>query len=1025
MDSKIRKRSEAAAAGVVLLSAWMTTGGAKAECTTPGVAASCSGSITTAVTVYDAAAATATPASGSNAYTPANPAFPARGYNPNPPTAIITLDATANRTLVTNTQAGLADRGMIAANFSNAENPAVNNVVINNAGWLSLTTSQLSAGRLHVVVADSQVNRFTVNNTGTLAATQNVFSTFDPARLTVSTGATATARYNGTNLAIISALYSDDNTNSFVLNNRAGGTVSATGHFAAAYYGRAATIIANSGIIANTDWTAASRFYDGHWAIAVFAGAEFRTVAGSNPDTPLYAFDSNGNVTVSETKTLNLTNTAGGVIKGDILALDTNPLTTAAGRASGQAFPLTGSGSNSGPRDSVIANAGLIQDNLYLGSGAHNVTNSGTISGKIEVDQSASRGSFTKGIAGTAAGTFSSSGTGTDAGGRACPAAGTNTTDPLCAATTAQAASFSGARNFRLVNSGRLDGDITIIDQRGASNTILLRGTGFSGNVVARNGIGSNALTLDGVTSLASVVNFGMLDLMKSQVTVSSVNGVQLVDNAVLRTTIYGPGGTAAAPSTNLGNISGRLAFAGTGTIAPRLQGIVRDGDVYRVATSVSTAPLNVDFSGALVSFNADSTTGALLLKANVRSPASIAGLSPSSLAALDHLVGYRGGNAQLQALGGAVQSLRSDNEVRRAGDQLRPFVNGAQIEVPLATAALLQGQIDNRLTAAAAGASPNARVASAFADDTDPLTSVLLAFAPTKARPTLKAPAVVPEPERTVWGSLIGTNISQREVGGVAGYAGKTGGLVAGIDQRIGSASRIGAAFGYAASAMDDKTAAGDSVGIQHYQGTVYGAYVQPSWYVSGSAGVALLDYTTTRRIGFAGFADSVSGSHKGWLTVGRAELGVPVKVDQAVLTPFAGVAFAHLDQQGYTEASAAGAALTIAKQTTNSVRSNLGLRSTIPLLVTSTYGFGLETLAAWRHEFGNTAQTVTAGFAGGAGTFFAAGPSPTRDTAELGAALKLIAFGDRQSLSLGYNAVVGSAYLEQSAVLKVRAEF
>ena len=36
------------------------------------------------------------------------------------------------------------------------------------------------------------------------------------------------------------------------------------------------------------------------------------------------------------------------------------------------------------------------------------------------------------------------------------------------------------------------------------------------------------------------------------------------ISNAVLRTTIYGPGGTAAAPSTNLGNISGRLAFAGT-----------------------------------------------------------------------------------------------------------------------------------------------------------------------------------------------------------------------------------------------------------------------------------------------------------------------------------------------------------------------------------------------------------------------------------------------------------------------------
>ncbi|MGC2774892.1 MAG: autotransporter domain-containing protein [Bradyrhizobium sp.] len=975
--------------------------------------------------MYDAAAATATPSNGGNGYTPANPAFPATGYNPNPPTAIITLDSTANRNLTTNTQTGLADRGMIAANFSNAEDPAVNNVIINNAGWLSLTTSQLSAGRLHVIVADSQVNKFTINNTGTLAVTQNFFGTFDPSKLTVSAGATASGRYNGTSLAVISALYSDDNTNSFILNNRAGGTVSATGNYAAAYYGRADTTITNSGTIANTSWTAASRFYDGHWAIAAFAGAEFETIAGSNPDSPLYKFDSSGNVTVAETKALTVTNNASGVIKGDILALDTNPLTTAAGLAAGSTFPLTGSGSNSGPRDSVIANAGLIQGNIYLGSGEHDVSNSGTIAGSISVDQSASRGSFTKGTAGTVEGTFSSSGTGNDANGNACPTAGTNTADPLCAATTSVAASFFGARTFNLVNTGTLGGDIAINDQDGATNTILLKGTGFSGNVVALNGLGSNSLTLDGVTSLASIVNFGMLDLMKSQVTVGGAAGVQLVDGAVLRTTIFGPGGAAAAPSTNIGNITGTVTFAGAGTIAPTLAGIVRNGDVYRIATSASATPLDVDFSSALVGFSADTSTGALLLNAAVRSPATIAGISPSSLAALNGLFGYGGNDAQVQALGGAVQSLGTDREVRNAGDQLRPFVNGAQVQVPLATASLFQGQIDNRLTAAAARPSANSRVSSAFAADTDALTSMLMAYGAVKARPALKAPAIAPEPERTVWGSLIGTNTSQHDVAGVAGYSGNTGGLVAGIDQRIDAAFRVGAAFGYATSAMDDRTAAGDAVGIQHYQGTVYGAYVQPSWYVNGSAGVALVDYTTTRRIAFAGFADTVSGGHKGWLTLARAEFGAPVKVDQAVLTPFAGVTFAHLDQQAYTETSAAGAALAIAKQTTNSIRSNLGFRSTVPLLVTATYGFGLETLAAWRHEFGNTAQTVTAGFTGGAGSFFAAGPSPERNMAELGAAFKLVAFGERQSISLGYNAVLGSQYLEQSAVLKVRAEF
>ncbi|GLH80533.1 hypothetical protein SSBR45G_54420 [Bradyrhizobium sp. SSBR45G] len=983
----------------------------------------CSGTITTAITAYDAAAATATPSNGGNSYTPANPAFPSTGYNPNPPTATITLDSTAVRNLTTNTQTGLADRGMIAANFSNDEDPAVNNVTINNAGWLSLTTSQLSAGRLHVIVADSQVNKFTVNNTGTLAVTQNFFGTFDPAKLSVSSGATASGRYNGTNLAIISALYSDDNTNSFVVNNRAGGTISATGNYAAAYYGRADTTIANSGTIANTSWTSASRFYDGHWAIAAFAGAEFDTIPGSNPDTPLYKFDSSGNVTVTETKALTLTNNTSGVIKGDILALDTNPLTTAAGLAAGSTFPLTGSGSNSGPRDSVISNAGLIQGNIYLGSGEHDVSNSGTIAGSISVDQSASRGSFAKATPGTIAGTYSSSGTGTDANGNACPTAGANTADPLCAASTNQAAIFFGARSFNLVNTGRLGGDIVINDQDGATNTILLKGTGFSGNVVAQNGLGANSLTLDGVASLASVVNFGTLDLMKSQVSVGA-GGVQLVDGAVLRTTIFGAGGSAAAPSANIGNIMGTVTFAGAGTIAPTLQGIVRNGDVYRVATSVSATQLDVDFTSALVGFTADTATGSLLLNASVRSPATIAGISPSTLAALNGLFGYTGGNMQVQALGGAVQSLGTDREVRNAGDQLRPLMNGAQVQVPLSTAALFQDQIDNRLTTAA-GPSANARVASAFAAETDPLASMLMAYGATKARPALKAPAIAPEPERTVWGSLIGTNASQRDVAGVAGYSGNTGGLVAGIDQRIDGAFRVGAAFGYATSSIDDRTAAGDAVGMQHYQGTVYGAYVQPSWYVNGSAGVALVDYTTTRRINFAGFTDTASGSHKGWLTLLRGEFGMPVKVDQAVLTPFAGVTYGRLDQQAYTEASAAGAALTVARQTTNSVRSNLGFRSTLPLLVTSTYGFGLETLAAWRHEFGNTAQNVTAAFAGGGATFVAAGPSPERNLAELGAALKLVAFGERQSISLGYNAVVGSKYLEQSAVLKVRAEF
>jgi outer membrane autotransporter protein len=141
--------------------------------------------------------------------------------------------------------------------------------------------------------------------------------------------------------------------------------------------------------------------------------------------------------------------------------------------------------------------------------------------------------------------------------------------------------------------------------------------------------------------------------------------------------------------------------------------------------------------------------------------------------------------------------------------------------------------------------------------------------------------------------------------------------------------------------------------------------------------------------------------------------------------LTPIASLTYARIDQQAYTETSAAGAALAVAKQATDSIRSGLGMRTAVPILTTSSYGLGIESQAVWRHEFGNTAQTVSAGFVGGSGAFVAVGPSVERNMAELGTALKLIAFRERQALSLGYNAVVGSKYLEQTATLKVRAEF
>ena len=635
---------------------------------------SCSGTLSTPITVYDAAAAFQ-PTLGGNAYTPANPAFPAAsnpnnpGYNPNPPTVMLNFDNTVSFVLTNPAAASLADKGLVAANFSNDENPAVNNVVIGNAGVIGLSTNQI-ASRLDTIVSDSQVNNFTVNNTGTISVTQTFpgFSAFSTSNLSVTssgTPATYAAKYSGGTLNDMAALYSDDNTNEFVVNNS--GMALATGNYATVYYGRADTTINNSGTLANTSWTASDTIGTGHWAIATWAGADFQTAPGTNPDSNVVVLN-NGNVTVLDTSATTITNSAKGVIKGDILVLDETPLVYAAGVASGATFPLAISGSNAGPRDSNIENFGLINGNFYLGSGTHVIDNAAgaTINGNITVDQSPSQASFATAVAGTVAGTYRSAG-GTDFQGNACPTAGSNTTNGGCAVTQNVLATYVGGQSFTLTNEGTLNGNITINDQPSSVNSITLTGTGFSGNVIALNGAGSSSLILIGVTNLASVQNFSALDLQTSQVTVPG--GVSLVDGATLATTVSGHGGTLLSPSTNIGTIFGTLSLGGATSIMPSIAYTVHSGDVFQVASTVSGGDISVDNTSALVNFTSNTSTGALLLKATVLDPSVVPGLSNAGLATLRSLLAYNGSNGALEGLGGAVR-ISSLGDVRSAGEQ-------------------------------------------------------------------------------------------------------------------------------------------------------------------------------------------------------------------------------------------------------------------------------------------------------------------------------------------------------------------
>ena len=588
-----------------------------------------------AISVYDASAGQYPLNNAGNGYTPTH-------WLMNPPTVTVNILSGTTFSFTNPLTAQLADKGIIGANFSNSENPAVNNWTLNNAGSINLITN-LFTSRLQTIISDSQVNQFTVNNTGTLSATQTYWSggtVFNSALLSNTAAGsppTNTAKYNGSTLNVISAVYTDDNTNALTLNNS--GTINATGNFTAGIYGRAGEQnLNNTGTIANTSWTPSDAFYQGHWSIANYGGAEFATVNGSNPDNPIYQISGSPGsyqVSIDQTGQTNITNTNTGTIKGDILVLDASPLTMAAALARGQTLPIANSGSNSGPRDSNISNDGLIQGNLYLGSGQHVLTNSGSIQGSINVDQSPSLGVFLRGTPGTVPGTFASN------GGSGCPAAGGNTTDPNCAQTTNVQAYFAGSRTLSLVDSGSITGSVNVTNTT-ADSQINIAATGIQGNLNVTGSATANQVTLRPYIASTQIVH----------------------NNSNF---------TIANSTTGSGNLLANRAF------------------LNDVASNSSTPLLNWTPS--------TNGSGNLVYTSVVPNANTLPGIGAAGANAINAVLAYTGANTSIGQLGNQLQSISSATAAAQTGDQLAPSTNNTNFETIFNVTNNLERIIDNHMT--------------------------------------------------------------------------------------------------------------------------------------------------------------------------------------------------------------------------------------------------------------------------------------------------------------------------------------
>jgi autotransporter-associated beta strand protein len=278
-------------------------------------------------------------------------------------------------------------------------------------------------------------------------------------------------------------------------------------------------------------------------------------------------------------------------------------------------------------------------------------------------------------------------------------------------------------------------------------------------------------------------------------------------------------------------------------------------------------------------------------------------------------------------------------------------------------------------------------------------------------------------------WASALGG------LGAVAGNGNSStltynfGGGAAGLDYRLDPSLLLGFGAGYAAGNqwVDSFMGRGwsDTVSV-----TVYGSFAHQDFYADALAGYAYSGNQMQRQIMIAGLQPrTANGSTGANQFFGQIESGyrVPVFAPAAAsVTPFARLQAATVTQNGFSEwGSAQSLALTVATQTTNSLRSTLGATLAGAIDLPAQRKLDLALRLGWLHEFADVNRPITAAFAGAPSNAFTVyGASPQRDSAAIGfSAGTLVA--DAVQLYLRYDGELSTSASYHALNLGVRVSW
>ena len=256
-------------------------------------------------------------------------------------------------------------------------------------------------------------------------------------------------------------------------------------------------------------------------------------------------------------------------------------------------------------------------------------------------------------------------------------------------------------------------------------------------------------------------------------------------------------------------------------------------------------------------------------------------------------------------------------------------------------------------------------------------------------------------------WGGALGGlgTIGANQSVGMVTY--NVGGVAVGLDRQITDSFRVGVTTGY--STGTQWVGGFDGLGRSNtWQAGLYGGFAQDKVYADAVVGYAYTGNQMWRNIFIPGLqqrtAYGQTGANQwyGQLEAGyRFDLGTNAN---AFVTPFARLQAYTGTQAGFAETGAQSLNLTVAQQTTNSLRSVIGAQLGGSMDLGWREKLAMQVRLGWSHEYADVGRPVTATLGGAAAMPFTTwGVSPQRDGIVLGLSANT-AIAEATSLYLRY---------------------